>query len=212
MNAQDCLRILREVKDVTFATTDGNGRPRARIIDVMLVAEGRLYFCTARGKDFYRELTEGGYVAVTGMDRDFRMVRLEGKARKVPEQKKWIDRIFEENPVMNDVYPGDSRYILEPFCLDSGQMEFFDLGKSPVQRCSFALGEEVPREKGFLITEGCIGCGKCSRNCPQKCIDRRETSGDGATPYVIRQENCLHCGLCQENCPVGAIAKRGERA
>ena len=94
MNAQDCLRILREVKDVTFATTDGNGRPRARIIDVMLVEEGRLYFCTARGKDFYRELTEGGYVAVTGMDRDFRMVRLEGKARKVPEQKKWIDRIL----------------------------------------------------------------------------------------------------------------------
>src|SRR5699024_6598511 len=91
---------------------------------------------------------KGGYVAMTGMDRDFRMVRLEGKAWKVPEQKKWIDRIFEENPVMNDVYPGDSRYILEPFCLDSGQMEFFDLGKSPVQRCSFALGEEVPREKG----------------------------------------------------------------
>ena len=66
MNAQDCLQILREVKDVTFATTDGNGRPRARIIDVMLVEEGRLYFCTARGKDFYRELTEGSYVAVHG--------------------------------------------------------------------------------------------------------------------------------------------------
>src|SRR5699024_6598509 len=58
MNAQDCLQILREVKDVTFATTDENGRPRARIIDVMLEAEGSLYFCTARGRDFYRELPE----------------------------------------------------------------------------------------------------------------------------------------------------------
>ena len=224
MNAQDFLQILREVKDVTFATTDENGRPRARIIDVMLVEEGRLYFCTARGKDFYRELTEGGYVAVTGMNRDFQMVRLEGKAWKVPEQKKWIDRIFEENPVMNDVYPGDSRYILEPFCLDGGQMEFFDLGKSPVQRWSFVLGEEAPREKGFLITEACIGCSKCSRSCPQKCIDRRtdchedrckerrEASGDSGAPYVIRQENCLHCGLCQENCPVSAVVRRGERA
>ena len=44
MNAQDCLRILREVKDVTFATTDGNGRPRARIIDVMLVEEDMLMY------------------------------------------------------------------------------------------------------------------------------------------------------------------------
>ncbi len=40
MNAQDCLQILREVKDVTFATTDGNGRPRARIIGVMLWKRG----------------------------------------------------------------------------------------------------------------------------------------------------------------------------
>ena len=94
MNAQECLQILRDVKDVTFATTDENGRPRARIIDVMLVEEGRLYFCTARGKDFYRELTEGGYVAVNGMNRAFQMVRLEGKARKLGEQKRWIDRIF----------------------------------------------------------------------------------------------------------------------
>ena len=39
MNAQELLQILRDVKDVTFATTDENGRPRARIIDVMLVEE-----------------------------------------------------------------------------------------------------------------------------------------------------------------------------
>lgn len=109
MNAQDCLQILRDVKDVTFATADEKGRPKARIIDVMLVEPGRLYFCTARGKDFYQELMANGYVAVTGMNREFQMVRLEGKSVKLPEQKKWIDQIFEENPVMNDVYPGDSR-------------------------------------------------------------------------------------------------------
>ena len=212
MTAQHCLELLRSVKDVAFATVDESGLPQVRIIDVMLIEEGKLYFCTARGKDFYRQLTATGRVAITGLTPSYQMIRLSGRARRLPQSRFWIDRIFEENPSMKAVYPGDSRYILEPFCLDRGQMEFFDLGKSPVQRCSFALGEEVPKEKGFLITEGCIGCGKCSRNCPQKCIDRRETSGDGVTPYVIRQENCLHCGLCQENCPVWAIAKRGERA
>ena len=52
MNAQDCLQILRQIKDVAFATVDENGLPQVRIIDVMLVEQGRLYFCTARGKDF----------------------------------------------------------------------------------------------------------------------------------------------------------------
>ena len=69
MKAQDCLQILRDVKDVTFSTVDEKGLPQARIIDVMIVEEGKLYFCTARGKDFYRQLTENGNVAVTGMNR-----------------------------------------------------------------------------------------------------------------------------------------------
>ena len=48
MKAQDCLQILRDVKDVTFSTVDEKGLPQARIIDVMIVEEGKLYFCTAR--------------------------------------------------------------------------------------------------------------------------------------------------------------------
>ena len=202
MNAQDCLQMLREMRDVVFATVDTQGRPRSRIIDVMLVEEGKLYFCTARGKDFYRELTEGGYVAVTGLNREWQTVRLTGKAVRLPDGRPWIDRIFEENPSMNGVYPGESRYILEPFCVSAGQLEFFDLGKSPVQRESFAFGGEAAPEKGFFITDGCIGCGTCAENCPQKCIEE-------CMPYVIGQRNCLHCGLCAENCPAACIVRRG---
>ena len=106
MNAQDCLQLLRDVKDVAFATVDENGRPQVRMIDVMLVEAGKLYFCTARGKDFYRQLIRDGHVAITGMNRDFQMVRLTGEARRLPAQREWIDRIFEATPVMNGVYPG----------------------------------------------------------------------------------------------------------
>ena len=56
-----------------------------------------------------------GNVAVTGMNREYQMIRLSGKARRLDDQKLWIDRIFAENPSMNSVYPGDSRYVLEPF-------------------------------------------------------------------------------------------------
>ena len=203
MNWQKCLEILREIKDVAFATVDEKGLPQVRIIDVMLIEQGKLYFCTARGKYFYRELTASGWVAITGLNRDYQMVRLSGQARPLNRQKEWIDRIFEENPSMKEVYPGNSRYILEAFCVENGQMEFFDLGKSPIVRESFALGKDEVRQKGFEITDACIGCGRCQHGCPQQCIQ-------SGTPFVIQQEHCLHCGLCYENCPVQAIRKRGE--
>lgn len=199
MNAQRCLAILREIKDVAFATVDEKGLPQIRMIDVMLVEKEKLYFCTARGKDFYRQIMEKGQVAITGMNQKFQMVRLNGTAKKLEEHKKWIDRIFEENPSMNAVYPEESRYVLEAFCIEEGFLEFFDLGKEPIVRESFALGSARGKEAGFLITEHCIHCGKCEDLCPQKCI----------TENKINQTHCLHCGLCAEECPVSAIIKRG---
>ena len=202
MNAQDCLNTLRKLRDVTFSTVSLDGKPQARIIDVMIVEEGRLIFCTSRGKDFHAQLMESGWVAVTGLTKDYKMIRLNGKAKLLDEKKTWIDRIFAVNPSMNDVYPGESRYILDPFCIDEGDVEYFDMGVNPIERESFSFGEAEPKARGFLITDTCIGCGTCAAGCPQQAID------EGA-PYCIRQRNCLHCGLCAENCPVQAIVRRG---
>lgn len=197
MNAERCLQILREIKDVAFATVDDKGMPQIRIIDIMLVEGEKIYFCTARGKDFYAHIMRDGNVAVTGMNRKYQMIRLNGKAHKLDDRKLWIDRIFEENPSMNNVYPDDSRYVLEPFCIDNGEVEFFDLGREPIVRETFALGESEKTFKGYEITDKCIQCGKCERICPQKCIK----------DFVINQIHCLHCGLCFEECPVDAIRK-----
>lgn len=199
MNAERCLQILREIKDVAFATVDDKGMPQIRIIDIMLVEGEKVYFCTARGKDFYAQLMRDGNVAVTGMNREYQMIRLNGKAHKLDDRKMWIDRIFEENPSMNSVYPDDSRYVLEPFCIDNGEVEFFDLGREPIVRETFALGESEAVFKGYEITDKCIRCGKCERICPQKCIK----------DFEMNQAHCLHCGLCFEECPVNAVRRIG---
>ena len=203
MNAQRCLEMLREIKDCAFATVDETGAPQVRIIDVMLVEDGALYFCTSRGKDFHAQLTRDGRVAVTGLNKDWQMVRLSGTAHRLRERKAWIDRIFEPNPSMNSVYLGESRYILDPFCICEGELEFFDLGKEPIYCESFALGAGTLTPKGFEITGACIGCGLCAECCPQQCINP-------GSPFVIAQEHCLHCGLCAENCPAEAISRKDE--
>ena len=197
MNAQECLKILREIKDVAFATVDEKNQPQVRIIDIMLVENDKIYFCTARGKDFYRQLMRNGQVAITGMNKEYQMVRVNGKAHKLKEQKKWIARIFEKNPSMNEVYPGNTRYILEAFCVEKGTGEFFDLGQTPIKRKTFTFGAAKEEKKGFVIGDICIQCGKCESICPQKCINN----------FTINQEHCLHCGLCEEQCPAEAIKR-----
>ena len=196
----DCLRILKEIKDVVFSTVDEYGKPKSRIIDVMIIENEKLYFCTARGKDFYKQLVNDGEVSITGMNSEYKMVRLEGKANKLEDQKEWIDRIFNENPSMNSVYPSDSRYILEAFCIEDAIIEFMDLNVEPINRKSFAIGEKQVKERGYVINEDCIECGICKENCPTKCIEE-------GVPYFINHNNCLHCGLCYESCPVSAIKR-----
>ncbi|MCW7999957.1 hypothetical protein CFK35_19025 [Clostridium sp. cpc1] len=55
----------------------------------------------------------------------------------------------------------------------------------------------------YYITENCIGCTKCARNCPVSCI-----SGKVKERHVIDTEKCIKCGTCIGVCPVGAIVKK----
>lgn len=195
-----CLQILREIKSVSFASVDKLGKPHNRIIDVMYVTEDVLYFCTARAKSFYDQLIEQKDVAIVGLNKEYKMVQFNGEANLVDNQKEMIDLIFEHNPIMNDIYPGESRYILEVFCINQGIIEYFDITQKPIYRTSFIVGDIQVEKESIVIKDTCICCGKCSKVCPQQCIVE-------GTIYSIKQEHCLHCGLCIEQCPVHAIVK-----
>ena len=101
MKAKKCPQILGEIKDVAFAAVDKNGMPQIHIINVMPVEDEKIYFCTSRSKDFYEQLMRDENVAITGINKDYQMIRLNGKAQKLVDQKLWIDHIFKENPSMN---------------------------------------------------------------------------------------------------------------
>ena len=52
------------------------------------------------------------------------------------------------------------------------------------------------------ITDDCIGCTKCKRNCPVDAI-----IGDLKQKHVIDQAKCIKCGACIDGCPKKAIVK-----
>lgn len=204
MDAQTCLKKLQYVGVLNFATVDKSGKPQIRNISAIHYEQQSMYFFTARGKAFCKELLSDGNVQILGYTKYKEMIRLSAKAEKAPdmEQRKWIDIIFEEQPYLSNVYPDNTREIGIVFCVKNAEIEYFNLGVSPIFRERYVIGNADITEKGYDISQDCIGCGKCRTNCPQKCI----VSGK---PYQIIQEHCLHCGNCYEKCPVGAVKRRG---
>lgn len=52
----------------------------------------------------------------------------------------------------------------------------------------------------YFITDRCVGCHICAKNCPVQCI-----SGKPKEHHVINQDKCIKCGKCFEVCPIKAI-------
>ena len=52
------------------------------------------------------------------------------------------------------------------------------------------------------ITDDCVGCTKCKRNCPVEAI-----TGELKQKHFIDPAKCIKCGQCIDNCPKKAIVK-----
>ncbi|MCD8222112.1 MAG: 4Fe-4S binding protein [Clostridiales bacterium] len=202
MNRNDYLKLLVEdIHSTTVATIGSDGHPQTRTIDMMLWDEQGVYFLTAKGKAFYTQLMEQKYIALSAT-KDKKSVSLRGKIQSIGSEK--LDEIFEKNPYMQKIYPGDTRSALEVFRLYETCGEYFDISDpAHVTRDSIVIGQLEAVASGYFVGNKCIGCKLCYSVCPQKCIDI------STNPVVIDQSRCLHCGRCAEICPQQAIEKRG---
>lgn len=211
METRDYLRILKkEIHSTVFATVDKEGLPVARVIDIMLTDESSLYFITAKGKEFYHQLIDKKFVAISGMTTEEgslnkKAISIRGKVENIGNRL--LDQVFEENPYMADIYPTkESRIALEVFRLYEGTGEYFDLSTKPITRKRFVIGIKSElletKQHGYFITENCIGCGACVKVCPQNCICTEKV------PFEINKENCLHCGNCLTACEFHSVIKK----
>ncbi len=57
-----------------------------------------------------------------------------------------------------------------------------------------------------IVTEKCVGCGRCAESCPKQIIDVVDRKA------VISRKGCISCFCCQEMCPARAIDVVRKRA
>ena len=202
MTRNDYLKLLVEdIHSTTVATIGADGHPQTRVIDMMLWDENGVYFLTAKGKAFYTQLMEQGFIALSATKGKI-SISLRGKIKNIGSEK--LSEIFEKNVYMQSIYPGDTRGALDVFCLYEAEGEYFDISDpTHVTRDSIVIGRAQSVQTGYFVGNGCIGCKLCYSVCPQKCIDIT------TKPVIIDQHRCLHCGRCAAVCPKQIIEKRG---
>ena len=57
----------------------------------------------------------------------------------------------------------------------------------------------LSKTEAFFVTDVCVHCGLCARNCPEEAIKMT----DGKPEWV--KKSCVKCAACINRCPVAAI-------
>lgn len=89
MERNDYLKMLvEEMHSTTMATIGADGHPQTRVIDMMLWDKKGVYFLKAKGKAFYAQLMEQGYVAISAT-KDKKAVSLRGRIQNIHSES-WM--------------------------------------------------------------------------------------------------------------------------
>ncbi len=120
------LQFLRQHKEVTLATCEGN-LPKLRMFQIMKQEGNLLYFATSEKKSVWHELLNNPNVEILAYA-DNVSVRCSGMVNFNVEDdaKRWIN---ENNDVLSRLY--NSYDQLAYFCLPIAEMDYYDLSPTP---------------------------------------------------------------------------------
>ena len=221
MTIKEIFDAFDKIGCCTFATIDGD-YPETRIAHFLVHDEDGIYFMTMNSKPFYKQLKDTGKISACGLCADTKVIekidgnisfddgyfiRISGDVREVS-----IDEIkAKNNPNFDFCIQDNARYpAMTAFVLYRAKGEIYDYDFEKVrrnhklQRIRFSYGGFPIIMSGLVISDKCIGCGKCKEACTFNAINLV-----GGGRYEIDGNRCDECGSCFMKCSVGAITHKG---
>lgn len=219
MSIKEIYELFERIGVLTFSTIY-NDEVHSRSAHFNGYDEDGIYFRTMWNKPFARQLVETGKVTVNGIT-DSRIlshdensvpefppgysIRLIGEVKLVSEEvireKAKNNKELELAAFDMDKYTAMRR---GNFVINKAKVEVFDFDflcehrDHKVLRTRISFGGMDYNLAEPRITDKCIGCDLCFKNCSFKAIEKGK-------PYRVISEKCDDCGACIMECPVGAI-------
>ena len=132
---QTVVRIMTEAPMTFIATADG-GQPRVRAFQFQFEQGGKLWFCTARSKDVFKQLRANPAVEICAVTQDMTWVRVSGTV-SFEDSLPVKERILSEQPLIKGIYGSADNPDFTTFCLEHGAWAIADFSGNPPRSGSF---------------------------------------------------------------------------
>lgn len=220
MKINEIYTYVDKIGCVSFSTIH-EGYVQSRIAHFFAYDDEGLYFRTMSIKPFYHQLKENNNVSICGMYPSTQLlghddqgspdfpggytIRITGDIKELTTEE--VTFKAKSNPDFKTATYDIKKYpATRCFCIYRAKGEIFNYDfkeekrNHKLLRTRFSFGGMTYNQAGCIITDKCIGCGKCYDVCTFKAIEK-------GNPYKIIGNRCDECGSCYLACPVKAIEK-----
>ncbi len=119
------VEFLKSCGVFFYASCDGN-KPRVRPFGFFMVYEGRLYFGMGKQKESFKQTIENPNFELCALNKENAWIRIRGVA-VLDDRKEALDRAFELNPFLKNLYNEQTGNALGLFYIKDGYAEIANM-------------------------------------------------------------------------------------
>ncbi|NMA37987.1 MAG: hypothetical protein GX942_06735 [Papillibacter sp.] len=122
---QKVVDFLKNCGTFFYASCDGN-KPRVRPFGFFMVFEDKLYFGMGKQKESFKQTVENSNFEICALNKENAWIRIRGTA-VLDDSKKALDKAFETNPFLKNLYNEQTGNALGLFYIKDGYAEIADM-------------------------------------------------------------------------------------
>lgn len=126
----DFAKVLAEAPNGVLTTRDGDSL-KSRVFQYLFADGKKVFFCTSKEKDVYKQLSANPNVAFCSYPANFTpVVSISGKAVFVDDLKIKA-RALDENPMIKGIYKSPDNPVFAIFYIDAEEVKTFSFTEGP---------------------------------------------------------------------------------